>query len=163
MNFTYISDPFICTRQPKYNKNNIKYFYLLTKHSHVWHWYIHCWPLRNLTFVNSWWTHDACALQWAQQIDCTWSLFVQSHSIREQRKRPLVHVQLVQSFENQAPSFTSVTALLPSLYKQPTRRGRKKNYNTCVLIRQHCCIWHNIISTYSIYTSKRCYRHWHGS
>lgn len=40
---------------------------ILTKHSHVWHWYTHLSPLWNTTWCSSWWRQSLAASHCGQQ------------------------------------------------------------------------------------------------
>lgn len=149
---------------------HLYFFFLLTKHSHVWHWYIHCWPLRNLTLSSSWWAHEAWALHWAQQLDSAWSLFAaQSHSTGAQRKRPLEHVQLVHSFKRTQPP--STTSVLLSLCKQPVWRNETNDalqmffgffFPYIILTVFNDQRIATGVSTHSIYIPKSCWRYLSG-
>lgn len=71
-----------------------------TKHSQVWHWYIHCSPLLNVTCLSSWCWHDSLGSHWGQQSSRSFFLchFEQSHGGSEHVITPFEQVHKLQGW-----------------------------------------------------------------
>lgn len=88
---------------------------LLTKHSHVWHWYIHCSPLLNLTCFSSWCWHDSRASHCGQHKSRPLPRFhfEQSHFVSSHVITPLLQVHVLHGWlrgDTLLPSATSASS-----------------------------------------------------
>lgn len=92
-------------------------FELITRHSHVWHWYIQRSPLLKTRWWSSWCLQDALGLHWGQHVSLWLSGALQSHMGSLQVITPSWHVHLLQVFS----AGVKVSPLLTSRpsYQQP--------------------------------------------
>lgn len=113
----------------------------LTRHSHVWHWYIHCSPLLNTTWFNSWCWQDSFGSHWGQHISrpLPRRQVEQLHGFVSHDITPLLHVQNLHGW---FAGFTiSPFEISDRSNIQPKHEAKPLSVSNYIYGCRKCCFW----------------------